>query len=89
MIEGIQHSSTPTTAWTRHARGSTLRRMPLELTDADLASAAMACRAMAYQESRRAAAMENPTRRGPVDAASQRYAQLAEKLEAARKRSHP
>ena len=33
--------------------------------------------------------MENPTTRGPVEAASQRYAQLAEKLEAARKRSHP
>jgi len=71
MIEGIQHSSAPTTAWTRHARVSTMRRMPhvpsagLELTDAELATAAMACRAMAHQEGKRAAAMENPTTRGP------------------------
>ncbi|MCL2429288.1 MAG: hypothetical protein FWD12_08660 [Alphaproteobacteria bacterium] len=71
MIEGIQHSHTPTTAWTRHARSTTIRRMPavpsarLELTDAKLATAAMACRAMAHQEGKRAAAMENPTTRGP------------------------
>ena len=96
MIEGIQHSHTSNTAWTRHARGSTLRRMPavpssagLELTDAELATAAMACRAMAHQEGKRAADMENPTTRGPIEAASQRYARLAEKLEAARKRGRP
>ena len=56
----------------------------LELTDAELATAAMACRAMAHQEGKRAADMENPTTRGPIEAASQRYARLAEKLEAAR-----
>ena len=44
---------------------------------------------MAYQEGERAAAMENPTTRGPIEAASQRYARLAEKLEAARKRGRP
>ena len=44
-----------------------------ELTDADLATAATACRAMAYQEGKRAQAMENPTTRGPIEAASQRY----------------
>ena len=71
-MEGIQHSHTPATAWTRHAGSSTLRRMPrvpsagLELTDAELATAAMACRAMAHQEGKRARAMENPTRREPI-----------------------
>jgi len=95
MIEGIQHSHPPTTAWTRRGRRSTLRRMPnvpsagLELTDAELATAATACRAMAYQEGKRAEAMENPTTRGPIEAASQRYERLAEKLEAAHKRRHP
>jgi hypothetical protein len=44
---------------------------------------------MGYQEGKRAEAMENPTKRGPVEQAAQRYARLAEKLEAARKRSHP
>ena len=72
-----------------------MRRMPavpsaaLELTDAELATAASACRAMAYQEGKRAEAVENPTTRGPLEAAAQRYARLAEKLEAARKRSTP
>ena len=61
----------------------------LELTDAELATAATACRALAYQEGKRAEAMENPTTRGTIEAASQRYARLAEKLEAARKRSAP
>ena len=95
MIEGIQHSHTPTTAWTRHARSTTIRRMPavpsarLELTDAKLATAAMACRAMAHQEGKRAQAMENPTTRGPIEQAAQRYARLSEKLEAARKRNRP
>ena len=37
-----------------------IRRMPLELTDAELATAATACRAMAYQEGERAKKMENP-----------------------------
>ena len=59
--------------------------MPLELTDADLVTAATACRAMAYQEGQRAKKMENPTTRGPVESVAQRYAALAEKLEAARK----
>jgi MoaA/NifB/PqqE/SkfB family radical SAM enzyme len=39
--------------------------MPLDLTDDELATAAQACRAMAYQEAQRAKAMENPTTRGP------------------------
>jgi hypothetical protein len=61
--------------------------MPLDLTDAELATAATACRAIAYQEGERAKKMENPGMRGPVDNAAQRYAALAEKFEAARKRS--
>jgi hypothetical protein len=61
--------------------------MPLELTDAELATVARACRAMAYQEGERAKKMENPTTRGPIEAAAQRYAALVEKFEAARKRA--
>jgi len=45
--------------------------------------------ALAYQEGKRAQEMENPTTPGPIEAASQRYALLAEKLEASRKRGHP
>ena len=48
--------------------------MPLDLTDAELAIAATACRAMAFQEGERAKKMENPTLRGPLDANSKRYA---------------
>jgi hypothetical protein len=40
---------------------------------------------MAYQEGERAKKLENPTTRGPIEAAARRYAQLAEKLEAGRK----
>jgi hypothetical protein len=60
--------------------------MPLDLTDEELATAATACRAMAYQEGERAKAMENPGMRGPVENAAARYAALAEKLEAAREK---
>jgi hypothetical protein len=42
---------------------------------------------MAYQEGERAKKMENPTMRGPIESAARRYAALAEKLEAARKRA--
>jgi len=60
--------------------------MPVDLTDAELATAATACRAMAYQEGERAKKMENPTMRGPLEANSKRYAALAEKLESAREK---
>ena len=56
--------------------------MPLDLTDAELATAAQACRAMAYQEGERARTMENPTTHGPIEAAAKRYRALAEKFEA-------
>ena len=59
--------------------------MPLDLTDAELATAATACRAMAYQEGERARKLENPSLRPPLKANAQRFAALAEKLEAARK----
>ena len=59
--------------------------MPLDLTDAELATAATACRAMAYQEGERAKKMENPTMRGPLEINSKRCAALAEKLEVARR----
>jgi hypothetical protein len=55
------------------------------LTTDDLALAARACRAMAYQEGERAKKMENPTVRGPIEAVAQRYAALAERFEQARK----
>ena len=60
--------------------------MPLDLSDAELATAATACRAMAYQEGERAKKMENPAMRQPIEHAAQRYAVLAAKVEAARKR---
>ena len=54
------------------------------LTDAELATAAQACRAMAHQEGERAKKQENPTVRGPIERAAKRYAALVVKLEAAR-----
>ena len=56
-------------------------------SDAELATAATACRAMAYQEGERAKKMENPTTRGPIENAAQRYARLAEKLDASRRKA--
>jgi hypothetical protein len=58
----------------------------IDLADAELGTAA-ACRVMAYQEGQRAKKMENPTTRGPIESAAQRYAALAAKFEAARKRA--
>jgi len=64
-----------------------MRAMPLDLTDAELATAAQACRAMAFQEGERAKRMENPSVRGPIEAAAQRYAALVAKIEAARRKA--
>jgi hypothetical protein len=64
-----------------------MRAMLLTLSDEELATAATACRAMAYQESERAKKLENPAMRGPIENASKRYRTLAEKFEAARKRA--
>jgi hypothetical protein len=61
--------------------------MPLELTDIELETAARACRALAYQEELAARKMENPSMRGPIENTAKRAAVLAEKFEAARKRS--
>jgi len=61
--------------------------MPLDLTDSELATAATACRAMAYQEGERAKKLENPTIRAPLEINSKQFAALAEKFEAARKRA--
>jgi hypothetical protein len=61
--------------------------MPLDLSDSELATAATACRALAYQEGERAKKIENPTMRGPLEANARRYAELAEKFEPARKRA--
>jgi hypothetical protein len=51
-----------------------------------LATAATACRAMAYQEGERAKKLENPTTRGPIETAAKRYRVLADKFEQARKK---
>jgi hypothetical protein len=59
--------------------------MPLDLTDAELATAATACRELAYQEGERAKQMENPSTRGPVEATAGRCAELAAKFETARR----
>jgi hypothetical protein len=70
----------PRRAWVRS------HTMPLlELSDAELSTAAMACRAPAYQEGERAKAMSNPDMRRPIENTAQRFATLAEKLESARK----
>jgi hypothetical protein len=61
------------------------RHMPLDLSDAELATAATACRAMAYQEGERATKMENPSLRAPMENTAHRFAALAQKFEAARK----
>jgi hypothetical protein len=61
--------------------------MPLDLSAIELETAARACRAMAYQEGERAKKMETPGMRDPIENAAQRYAALAEKFEAARKRA--
>jgi hypothetical protein len=59
----------------------------VDLTDADLATAAQACRAMANQEAERAKKLENPTTRGPIENASARYRVLVEKFEGASKKA--
>jgi hypothetical protein len=70
-----------------HGGGGRIRCMPLDLTDAELATAATACRALSYQEGERAKQLENPTLRPMLEANAKRFAALAEKLEAARKRT--
>jgi len=62
------------------------RAMAFDLTDAEMATAAAACRALAFQEELRAKSVENPSLRGPVENSAQRYAALAVKFEAERKR---
>ncbi len=59
--------------------------MPLDLTDQELQTAAMACRAYAYREGERAKAMENTDMRRMIAATAERFAMLAERYEGARK----
>jgi hypothetical protein len=70
----------------RARRRDHARMPPLDLTDAELATAATACRAMSFQEAERAKSIENPGMRGPIECTAQRFAALAEKFEAARKK---
>jgi len=57
--------------------------MPLDLTDDELATAATACRAMAFQDGERAKAMSKPDMRRQIESTAQRFAQLAARLETA------
>jgi hypothetical protein len=57
----------------------------IDFTDLELATAAQAWRALAHQDAERAKKLENPTTRGTIEAAAQRYAPLSARLEAARK----
>jgi hypothetical protein len=59
----------------------------LDLSDAELSTAATACRAMAYQERERAKQLENPSLRETIENNARRYAGLVVKLEAARKKA--
>jgi hypothetical protein len=59
--------------------------VPLDLTDAEFATAATACRAMAFQERERAKKMENPGMRRPIEKTAHRFAPLSARFEAARK----
>jgi hypothetical protein len=61
--------------------------MLLDLSDAELSTAATACRAMAYQEGARAKKMENPGMRAPIENTAKRFAALAAKLEAAKRKA--
>jgi hypothetical protein len=72
--------------WTHRRNQRQNQGMPLDLTDAELATAATACRAMAFQEGERAKKMENPSLRPPLEVIARPFADLAEKLEAACKR---
>jgi hypothetical protein len=59
--------------------------MPLDLADLELETAALACRAMTYQEGERAKRLENPGARAPIENTAKRAAALAKKFEAARR----
>jgi hypothetical protein len=51
-----------------------------------LATAARACRSLAYQEGEAAKRLENPTVRAPIEGTAKRAAALAEKFERARRK---
>ena len=59
----------------------------IDLTDLELETAARACRALAYKEAEAAKRIENPSVRGPTENTARRAAALAERFEAARKRT--
>ena len=61
--------------------------MPLDRTDVELATAAQASLPMEHQEAAGARKLENPTVRGPSEAAAPRYAALVARLEAAQRKA--
>jgi hypothetical protein len=87
LYERIQLAESGGTAWTRRGSSGKIRRVPLDLTDLELETAARACRALAYHEEQAAKRMENPGMRGPIENTARRASALAGKFEAARKRA--
>src|ERR1700687_3146284 len=63
----------------RQARRGGPHAMRLELTDEELATAATACRAMAYQEEQAAKRTENPSTCGPIERTAKWFAAMAQK----------
>ena len=61
--------------------------MPPRLTDYEVETAARACRALAHREQESATSISDPSLRQPVHQRAQCAAALAERFEAARKRS--
>jgi hypothetical protein len=55
-------------------------RLPLDLTDRELETAARACRALAYQEEQAAKRMGNPAMRGSIENTAKRAAALGRAL---------
>ena len=74
------YSATAWGHWLDAAKGPACQPRPmlLDLTDAELATAVTACRALAHWEGERAKRMENPLQRGRIESAAKRYAALAE-----------
>jgi hypothetical protein len=87
VAKPIQSRAPVDTAWIPATGGATILRMPLDLTDVELDTAARACRALAHRGQESAKAISDPALRGPVQKRAQCAAALAERFEAARTRN--
>jgi hypothetical protein len=72
-------------SWTHRSAGARIRAVPPQLTDYELETAALACRALAHVERESAEKISDPALRAPVQQRAQCAAALAERFEAARK----